>query len=66
MHTMHLLPSVAIQPNLELKTRPKQPLGSLPLVIALPSHTLSCSLALSFFTHQTYVAQQNHETLFRA
>jgi hypothetical protein len=29
-------PSVAvIQPNLELKTRPKQLLGSLPLVIAL-------------------------------
>jgi len=23
MHTMHLLPSVAIQPNLELKTLPK-------------------------------------------
>jgi hypothetical protein len=36
MHTMHLLPSVAMQPNLELKTRPKQLLGSLPLVIALP------------------------------
>jgi hypothetical protein len=36
MHTMHLLPMVAIQPNLELKTRPKQLLGSLPLVIALP------------------------------
>ncbi len=35
MHTMHLLTSVAIQPNLELKTRPKQLLGSLPLVIAL-------------------------------
>ncbi len=35
MHTMHLLPSVAIQPNLELKTQPKQLLGSLPLVIAL-------------------------------
>jgi hypothetical protein len=33
---MHLLPSVTIQPNLELKTRPKQPLGSLLLVIALP------------------------------
>ncbi len=33
---MHLLPSVAIQPNLELKTRPKQLLGSLLLVIALP------------------------------
>jgi hypothetical protein len=37
MHTMHLLPSVAIRPNLEFKTRPKQLLGSLPLVIALPS-----------------------------
>ncbi len=36
MHTMHLLPGVAIQPNLELKTQPKQLLGSLPLVIALP------------------------------
>jgi hypothetical protein len=33
---MHLLPSVAVRPNLELKTRPKQLLGSLPLVIALP------------------------------
>ncbi len=33
---MHLLPSVAIRPNLELKTRSEQLLGSLPLVIALP------------------------------
>jgi len=33
---MHLLASVTIQPNLELKTRPKQLLGSLPLVITLP------------------------------
>jgi len=39
MHTMHLLPDVAKQPNLELKTRPKQHLSSLPLVIALPSLT---------------------------
>ncbi len=37
MYTMRLLPSVKIQPNLELKTRPKQLLGSLPLVIALPA-----------------------------
>jgi len=37
MHTMHLLPGVAIHTNLELKTRPKQLLGSLPLVIALPA-----------------------------
>jgi len=36
---MHLLPSVAIQPNLEFKTRPKQLLGSLPLVIALTDLT---------------------------
>jgi len=42
MQTMHLLPSVAIQPSLELKTRPKQLLGSLPLVIALPGCTLLC------------------------
>ncbi len=39
MYIMHLLPSVTIQPNLELKTQPKQLLGSLPLVIAL----LECS-----------------------
>jgi len=26
-------------PNLKLKTQPKQPLGSLPLVIALPAKT---------------------------
>ena len=39
METMHLLPSVAIQPNLELKTWPKQLLGSLPLVIVLPELT---------------------------
>ncbi len=37
MYTMHLLPNVTIQPNLELKTQPKQLLGSLPLVIALPN-----------------------------
>jgi hypothetical protein len=34
---MHLLPGVTKQPNLELKTRPKQLLGSLPLVITLPT-----------------------------
>jgi hypothetical protein len=38
---MHLLPSVAKQPNLELKTRPKQLPGSLPLVIALPAENTS-------------------------
>jgi hypothetical protein len=38
---LHLLPGVAKQPNLELKTQPKQLLGSLPLVIALPELTKS-------------------------
>jgi hypothetical protein len=36
MQTMYLLTGVAIQPNLELKTRPKPVLGSLPLAFALP------------------------------
>jgi hypothetical protein len=36
-HAMPLLHSIAIRPYLELKTRPKQPLGSLPLDIALPA-----------------------------
>ncbi len=35
-HAMHLLHSIAIGPNLELKTHPKQLLGSLPLDIVLP------------------------------
>ncbi len=39
MQTMHLLPGVTIQPNLELKTRPKPVLGSLPLAFALPGLT---------------------------
>jgi hypothetical protein len=37
-HSMHLRPGVAKQPNLELKTRPKQLLGSLLLVIPFPSY----------------------------
>jgi len=36
MQTMHLLPGVAIQPNLELKTWPKPVLRSLPLAFVLP------------------------------
>jgi hypothetical protein len=40
-HAMHLLHSIAIRPNLELKTRSKQLLGSLPLDIMLPTTTLS-------------------------
>ena len=40
MHTIHLLTSVAIQPDLKLTTRPKQLLGFLLLVIALPKSAL--------------------------
>jgi hypothetical protein len=49
MLAMHSLNSVAIRPNLELKTQPKQLLGSLPLDIEL-SLRLLCRLCLSFFT----------------
>ncbi len=35
---MHLLHSIAIQANFELKTQPKQLLGSLRLDIALPAY----------------------------
>jgi hypothetical protein len=44
-HTVHLQPSVAKQPNVELKTRPKQLLGSLPLVIALPDSSFYQSVS---------------------
>jgi hypothetical protein len=40
MISMHLLHNIAIRPNVELETRPKQHLGYLPLVIALPVSTI--------------------------
>ncbi len=64
MHTMHLLPNVAIQANLELKTWPKQLLGSLLLVTELhecrhalclqgcPHHRDNISLWPTLFTGQ--------------
>jgi hypothetical protein len=39
-HAMHLLHSIAIRPNLELKTQPKQLIGSLQLDIVLLAKTL--------------------------
>jgi hypothetical protein len=42
VHALQLHFSQTEQPNLKLKTRPKQLLGSLPLVIALPG--LSCQV----------------------
>jgi hypothetical protein len=57
MHTIHLLPSVAIQPNLELKTQPKQLLGSLPLVITLPAlgyFNIFSSLNVALWSHLFY------------
>jgi len=49
MQAMHLLLGVAIQPNLELKTLPKQLLGSPPLVIELPDFPDSLWLAKEIF-----------------
>ncbi len=40
-NAMHLPHSIAIRPNLELKTQPKQILGSLPLDITLPGSSLA-------------------------
>jgi hypothetical protein len=53
---MHLLPSVAIQPNLELKTWPKQLLGSLPLVIMLPAGAYASHFS-HFVLHSIPVSQ---------
>jgi hypothetical protein len=64
MYTMHLLPSVTIQPNLELKTRFEQLLGSLPLVIALPG--ISCNKTKKFeylFVITGLPLPQGHKTL---
>ncbi len=52
-HTMHLRPGVAKQPNLELKTRPKQLLGSLPLVIVLPGNCDCHAEQKILFTNET-------------
>jgi hypothetical protein len=59
MHTQHLLPSVATQPNLELKTRPKKLLGFLPLD---PAWVL-CKLACPNRTNLTNYVQRAHEQL---
>ncbi len=56
MHTMHLLPGEAIQPNLELKTRPKLVLGSLPLAFALPESALEIQLCNATGFNQILVA----------
>ncbi len=46
-HAMHLLHSIAIRSNLELKTLPKQLLGSLLLDIALPEEHIFLNCHLS-------------------
>ncbi len=55
---MHLLHSVAIWSNLELKTRPKQLLGSLPLDIALP---VECSAANIDLPLKSWYNKQHNE-----
>jgi hypothetical protein len=67
MYTMHLLPSVAIQPNLKLKTRPKLLLGSLLLVIALPGYTQAMFIKLTLghaaYGWQTWPAEKGFGNL---
>jgi hypothetical protein len=46
VHALQLHFSETKQPNLKLKTRPKQLLGSLPLVIALPGQMLGQKLGM--------------------
>jgi hypothetical protein len=43
----HAIVHITKQPNLKLKTRPKQLLGSLPLAFALPARVYSLSLSHS-------------------
>ncbi len=51
-HAMHLLHNIAIWPNLELKTWPKQLFGSFPLDIVLPVNPIlwiqSCGILVSY------------------
>ncbi len=50
MHAMHLLSSVSIRPDLELKTRPKQLLGSFPLDNVLPRICKLFQLSVMYFS----------------
>jgi hypothetical protein len=56
---MHLRPGVAKQPNLELKTQPKQLLGSLPLVIALPGQSVCVIITLILSVFIIYINSCN-------
>ncbi len=60
---MHLRPGVAKQPNLELKTQPKQILGSLPLLIALPGVGVlyACKDAHSLCAHPLHPSERERE-----
>ncbi len=48
---MHLLCRIAIRPNLELKTPPKQLFGSLPLDIALPAECFKMLAIVGLLKH---------------
>ncbi len=63
-HATHLQHSIAIRSNLELKTRPKQLLGSLPLDIALSS-TGHCDYDPKLQSKHVYITDhrsQSHKT----
>ncbi len=54
MDTMHLLPSVAIGPNLELKTRAKQLLGYLPVSYRAPQLIPSKTLIFDNYVRRVH------------
>jgi hypothetical protein len=53
VHALQFHFSEMKQPNLKLKTRPKQLLGSLPLVIPLPA--LACFVAASITKKKSFI-----------
>ncbi len=61
---MHLVHSVEIQPNLELKSRPKQLLGYLPLDIPLPGQKDRSLLYWPSRTWETLLYKKRISNLF--
>jgi len=64
MSCMHLVHSIEIQPKLELKIRPKQLLGYLPLELALPRQTDRGLLYWPNWTWETLVYKKEEEAIY--
>ncbi len=66
MYNMHLLWSIAMRSNLELKTRPKQLLGSLPVRFRAPrmDTCVGVSLPLHYKATNINILQLNGPQVF--